>query len=146
MKKGQISIELMLVAIVFVASIPTYNILTDQTAATQNTISIQNQSRLGLIQMREQFALLTAYSDSDIITYNTVINTPTIKSYQKTPDICLVNINRNTQEIQISYTPDAQSAIITKLSALIPAGFYYNNDPVQTQVNCGDSITVIKQP
>ncbi len=133
-KKGQISLEAMIVILFLISFIYVYNNLADQTVYSLQLSKIKEQEENVALSLNEFLQLQkNIYFDSnDIITYNSTYTIPSILlASQRVP--CKITVSE--QDISVLVEGDWNVGYLHKIS---PLSMVYS---LPSTLNCGQRIT-----
>lgn len=133
-KKGQLSIEVLIIIIFFITFIYVYNNLAEQTVYSLEVNKIKEQELTIALSVNEFFeAQKNILADTNIVDYNATYRLPTIAIASKKITSCFVDINLDNQLliVQTDY-----SNIHTDLNVNLPISDFN----ITGIISCGQTI------
>lgn len=137
-KKGQLSIEVLIILIFLITFIYVYNNLAEQTVYSLEVNKIKEQEMTIALSVNEFLeAQKNIFNDSNIIDYNATYRIPTIAIASTRMGVCFVDVNTESQTIivQTDY-----SNIFTQINTNIDSTNFY----ITGITSCGQHISCIK--
>ncbi|HOZ35409.1 MAG TPA: hypothetical protein PLK55_00285 [archaeon] len=144
-KKGQLSIEVLIIIIFFITFIYVYNNLAEQTVYSLEVNKIKEQELTIALSVNEFLeAQKNILADSTIVDYNATYRLPTIAIASRKLTSCFVDINLDTQQliVQTDYSNIHTDIDINlsstdfNISGIISCGQTIVCDKPSTKIEC----------